>query len=138
MRTWLVGEKTYEGFPLFLRRPADFNIEALRPSFPSLVIVTHKFAKRKPNGLPDDDYNHGLAAMDYELVGAFDIDRMGVPALVETFGGERNYYFYVATATDVSTTILAIIHRYPNEQLTWSVRPDPEWKFIARYAKEHF
>jgi len=27
------------------------------------------------------------------LVTAFDIDRMGIPALVETFGGKRHYYF---------------------------------------------
>jgi hypothetical protein len=138
MRTWLNVDKTYEGFPLFLRRPADFDIEKLRPSFPSLVIVTHKFTKRKPNGLPDDDYNRGLASIDHELVCAFDVDRMGVPALIETFGGERNYYFYVSTDADVPETISRIAHRYSNEQLTWSVRPDSDWSFIKKYAKEHF
>jgi hypothetical protein len=138
MRTWLNTNKTYEGFPLFLRRPADFDVEKLRPSFPNLVVVTHKFTKRKPNGLPDDDYNHGLASMDHELVCAFDVDRMGVPALVETFGGERNYYFYVAMDADVPTTISKIANRYPSEQLTWSVRLDSGWNFITKYAKEHF
>jgi hypothetical protein len=138
VRTWLNIDKTYEGFPLFLRRPVDFDIKKLRPSFPSLVIVTHKFTKRKLNGLPDDDYNHGLAGMDRELICAFDVDRMGVPALVETFGGERNYYFYVSTDVDIPTTISRIVHRYPSEQLTWSVRQDSDWNFITKYAKEHF
>jgi hypothetical protein len=138
MRSWLTAEKSYEGFPLFLRRPADFDVDSLRPNFPSLAIVTHKFTKRQPNGLPDLDYNHGLATMDHELIGAFDVDRMGVPALVETFGGERNYYFYVATGADVGSTISAITQRYPGEHLSWSVRPDPKWDFIQRYAKEHF
>jgi hypothetical protein len=138
MRTWLTGEATYEGFPLFLRRPADFDIDTLRPSFPNLVVVTHKFTKRKPNGLPDDDYNHELAAMDRDLVTAFDIDRMGIPALIETFGGKRHYYFYVAVDTDVSITLSTIINRYSHEQLTWSVRPDSKWGFITKYAKEHF
>ena len=76
--------------------------------------------------------------MDHELISAFDVDRMGVPALVEIFGGERNYYFYVATDADVGSTISAIMQRYPGEQLSWSVRPDPKWDFIQRYAKEHF
>jgi hypothetical protein len=138
MREWLLAEKVYEGFPLFLRRPADFDVESLRPSFPSLAIVTHKFAKRKPNGLPDDDYNHGLAEMDLSLVGAFAVERMGIIALVETFGGERNYYFYVVQNADVPGVISAIAHRYPNEQLSWSVRPDKEWRFITRYTSEHF
>ena len=76
--------------------------------------------------------------MDFELVTAFDVDCMGVPALVETFGGERNYYFYVTADADVSTTISNIIHRYPDENLTWSVRPDSNWIFIKKYSKEHF
>jgi hypothetical protein len=138
MRTWLNAEKTYEGFPLFLRRPADFEIKKLCPSFPSLVIIPHNFIKRKPNGLPEDDYNHGLASMDHELVCAFDVDRMGVPALVETFGGKRNYYFYVVADADVPTTISRIAHRCSSEQLTWSVRPDSGWDFITKYANEHF
>jgi hypothetical protein len=138
MRAWLNADKTYGGFPLFLRRPTDFDIEKLRPHFPSLAIVTHQFTKRKPNGLPEDDYNRGLAGMDDELICAFDVDRMGVPALIETFGGERNYYFYVASDADVTTTISRIAHRYSSEQLTWSVRPDSNWNFITKYAREHF
>jgi hypothetical protein len=138
MRTWLTAEKTYEGFPLMLRRPAHFNVESLRPGLPTLAVVTHKFTERKPNGLPQPDYNHGLAKMDHELVTAFDIDRMGVPALIETFGGERNYYFYVAADTDVASTISAIAGRYPEEDISWLVRPDPEWDFIQRYATEQF
>jgi hypothetical protein len=138
MHTWLTTEKTHEGFPLFFRRPANLDVEALRPSFPTLATVTHEFAKRRSNGLPDPDYNHGLAGMDHQLVVAFDVDRMGIPVLVETFGGKRHYYFYVAADADVSTVISAIARGYPEEQLSWSVRGDPQWGFIERYAREHF
>jgi hypothetical protein len=136
MRTWLTTEKTYEGFPLFLRRPTDLDVESLRPALPSLAVVTHEFTKRKPNGLPDPDYNHGLAEMDHVLVTAF--DRMGVPALIETFGGERKYYFYVAVDADVAGAISAVARRFPDERVSWTVRPDPEWSFLKRYAREHF
>jgi len=138
MATWLTGEKIYEGFPLFLRRPAELDVEALRPAFPTLAIVTHEFTKRRPDGLPDLDYNHGLAGMDHELITAFDVDNMGSPVLVETFGGKRLYYFYVLADTDVPAIISVIARRYPEERLSWSVRPDPEWRFIQRYAREHF
>lgn len=138
MQKWLSGEKTYEGFPLFLRRPAELDIDSLRPVLPNLAIVKHKFTKRKPNGLPDDGYNHGLAGMDHALVSAFDVDRMGVPVLVETFGGERNYYFYVARDANVAEIISTIISHYPAEQISWSVRPDQQWTFIERYARELF
>src|SRR5688572_19582301 len=118
-RSWLTAEKSYEGFPLFLRRPAEFEIGSLRPLYPTLAIVTHEFTKRKPNGLPEPGYNEGLLDMDCELVSAFDIDHMGVPALVETFGGKRHYYFYVSQDADVPTAISTIAHRYPDERLSW-------------------
>lgn len=130
MRTWLTAEKTYEGFPLFLRRPATLDVESLRPQLPTLVVLTHTFSKREPNGLPESDYNHGLATMDREIVSAFDIDCMGAPALVETFGGERNYYFYVALETDAAAIFSSLAGRYPEEKLSWSVRPDPGWEWF--------
>ena len=123
---------------MLLRRPEDLDVDSLRPLYPTLAVVTHEFTKRKPNGLPEPDYNDQLLDMDCELVGAFDGDRMGVPALVETFGGKRNYYFYVARDADVPAVISAVARRYPTERLSWSVRPDPKWGFIERYAREHF
>lgn len=138
MRSWLTAEKTYEGFPLLLRRPADLDVDSLRPLYPTLAVVTHEFTRRKLNGLPEPDYNDGLVDMDCELVRAFDAHRMGVPALVETFGGQRHYYFYVAQEADVPGVISVVARRYPSERLSWSVRPDPEWEFIESYAREHF
>ncbi len=123
---------------MFLRRPMDLDAGSLRPLYPTLVVVTHEFAKRMPNGLPDADYNDGLAEMDCELVEAFDANCTGVPVLVETFGGKRHYYFYVAQKADVSAAISAVARRYPTERLSWSVYPDPNWGFIESYARDHF
>jgi len=63
---------------------------------------------------------------------------MGVPALVGTFGGKRHYYFYMAADTDVPAIISAVARRYPKERLSWLVRPDPQWKFLENYARDHF
>ena len=63
--------------------------------------------------------------MDQDLVTAFDLDQNGVLVLVETFGGKRHYYFYVAS-------------RYANERLSWKTRNDPEWGFIQGYATDFF
>jgi hypothetical protein len=121
-----------------LRRPTNIDVESLRLAHPALAVITHEFTKRKPNGLPEPDYNESLFQMDIELVRAFDVDHMGVPVLVETFGGKRHYYFYVSANSDVPATISAVARRYPAERLSWTVRPDPEWGFLERYAREHF
>ena len=138
MLEWATAQKEYEGFPLMLRRPTNLDIDSLRPTHPTLAVVTHEFTKRWPNGLPEPDYNDTLFEMDDELVGAFDVDQMGVPALVETFGGKRHYYFYVTADTDVPAIISAVAQRYPSERLLWTVRPDPKWGFLERYAADFF
>jgi hypothetical protein len=138
MYHWLTTRKDYEGFPLLLRRPTNLDINALRLNYPRLIVVTHEFAKQQSNGLPEAAYNDSLANMDLRLACSFDVDQMGVPVLIETFGGTRHYYFYAATDAEVNATITPIRKTYPHEQLTWSIHPDPEWGFIERYAREHF
>jgi hypothetical protein len=138
MLEWATAQKEHEGFPLMLRRPTNVKIDLLRPTHPNLAVVTHQFTKRRPNGLPDPDYNESLFEMDIELVQAFDASQKGVPVLVETFGGKRHYYFYVSADTDVPAIISAIARRYPAEQLSWKVRTDPTWGFLEKYAKEYF
>ena len=138
MLEWISFEKEYEGFPLLLRRPKNLEIGSLIKSLPQLAVVTHKFTKRRPDGLPDPDYNESLFEMDIEIRRAFDVSQMGAAVLVETFGGKRHYYFYVTTKTDVSTIISDIASHYPTEQLSWTVRPDPEWGFLERYGKDFF
>ena len=138
MQTWLTAESTYQGFPLFLRRPANINVEQFEKSFANLVVVTHHLSRVLPSGLPEADYNQSLAELDHDLVTAFDCNRSGVIALVETFGGERNYYFYVKADADVTEKVSAIARLYPSEKLAWSVRSDPSWSFIKGYEREHF
>lgn len=135
---WATAKIEYEGFPLMLRRPTNIDINLLRATHRALAIVTHEFTKRKPNGLPEPEYNESVLQMDMELVKAFDVDATGVPVLVETFGGNRHYYFYVTEGTDVPAIIAAVAQRYPSERLSWTVRSDPQWGFLEKYAKEYF
>lgn len=135
---WLTAERTYEGFPLLLRRPGEIGDDLPRALYSALAVVTHEFAKRLANGLPEGAYNRGLFEMDCDLVTVFDSERMGIPVLVETFGGERNYYFYVSPDADAVAILSAFVHRYPMERLSWEIRPDPQWKFIDEYAREYF
>jgi hypothetical protein len=136
MGSWLTIEKVHEGFPLLLRRQTHLDVDSLRLSFPTLVVVTHEFAKSNSNGLPDPDYNDGLAGLDQDLVAAF--GDMGVPVLVETFGGKRTYYFYVSADVDAPAVISSIAKRYPAEQVSWRVGSDPAWSFIRKFSSTLF
>jgi Family of unknown function (DUF695) len=137
-RIWNVGQRTYQGFPLFLRRPSNMDTSENRKRFPILAIITHEFTKRYPDGRPEAAYNESLFDFDEDIVTSFDSQQRGVPVLVETFAGKRHYYFYIAAHTDVASAIQPIVARYPNERLTWEVRTNANWSFLDKYAKEFF
>jgi hypothetical protein len=133
---WLTGETRYKGERLLLRRQDILNLKDVARKFSVLVTITHALDKVTSDGLPEMTYNQGLAELDHALVTAFDDD--GVVVLIETFSGERNYYFYVSQNVNVSEILAAINKEYPSAALSVFSKPDPEWQFLARYAKEFF
>ncbi|MHC4546524.1 MAG: DUF695 domain-containing protein, partial [Planctomycetota bacterium] len=135
---WVTGQMDYEGFPLLLRRPKDLDYDLLKETFPNLVVVTHQFEKTKSNGLPEDDYNTGLAVFDDEVVNYFGNRKQGITVLVETFGGKRNYYMYAAADADADKAKAHFKQSYPKHNLSWTIKNDPDWGFIKGYAKELF
>ena len=134
---WLVGENRYKGERLLLRRPEIIDVKALLPRFPVLATITHELEGVTSDGLPERAYNESLADLDHEIITAFDGGN-GTVVLVETFSGERNYYFYIAEGVDVSKTAAVIMRQYPNAKLSTFSKPDPAWNFLARYAKDYF
>jgi hypothetical protein len=138
MSGWLTAELEYEGFPLMLRRPATVDRERLQQMCCDLLTVTHRFSDRKPNGLPQPDYNNGLFALDLAVQRAFNESPDGAIVLIETFGGERNYYFYVSNSVPVADRVDAIRRDFPGEAVDYSQRPDPDWTFIDKYARDYF
>jgi hypothetical protein len=72
------------------------------------------------------------------LITVFDQRGNGVCVLIETYGGERNYYYYVIPNADVSALLDPILRRYSMEKLEISTKSDPEWNFFQKYAKDFF
>ena len=103
----------------------------------TLTVVTHEFSKSGPNGLPDPDYNDSLFQLDDDVRSAFEKPALGCTVLVETFGGKRRYYIYVANTVDVAEILSDVIRRNSNETLSWLTRPDPEWNFIIQYRQQY-
>ena len=134
---WLTSQHTYEDFPLFLRRVDLLYTSVEKERFPTLVTVTHTFTHRHPDGRPTADYNDTLLDFDCELVDRPPSCDAGVPVLVETFGGKRHYYFYM-TSPDAITVFDELRERHPEHDLEIDPRPDPDWAFIRRYARDFF
>ena len=135
--SWESAQRTFEGFPLYLRRPKGLDFDKLSERFPVHLTVTHEFSFRRLDGAPEPTYNDGLEKFDLSLTDLFSHTADGQVVLVETFGGKRHYYFYVAQNVHAESVLEELRSTFPGYKLEAAVRPDPSWSFIRRYTKEH-
>jgi hypothetical protein len=135
---WLTTQKTYEGFPLFLRRPEKLNYDDLARSYPKLVVITHHLSKVMSNGIPVAEYNASLADFDNYIVSYLRSKSQGMTVLVETFGGNRTYYCYTVDNFSLDIMKKDVETKYSGNNLEWTEKKDLDARFIRQYAKEHF
>jgi uncharacterized protein DUF695 len=135
--SWEALTRTYEGFPLFLRRPIGLDFDLLSLKFKVRLVLTHTFNFSRFDGAPEPAYNDGLGAFDIFVSRYFEPTAEGQIVLIETFGGRRNYYFYVASSVDPQSVLADLRTRYPTTRLEIQIAGDPGWGFIRQYTKEH-
>jgi hypothetical protein len=133
---WATLTREYEGFPLYLRFPLGVDYDALQHRFPVRFVLTHVFSFRRFDGLPEALYNRTLEEFDSSLVTYFEASGLGQVVLVETFGGERNYYYYVAASVDPEAISADIRSRFPAQRIELQSKSDPSWRFIRWYSSE--
>lgn len=85
---WESVQRTFEGFPLYLRRPAGLDFDAVSANFPVHLTITHELSFRRFDGAPESKYNRGLEEFDLSVTRYFAQTGDGQVVLVETFGGK--------------------------------------------------
>ena len=131
--TWSTMDTTYEDFPLYLRKPNIENITQYQLLYPRLLNITHTLDKVKSNGLPQSDYNKTLEDFDGKICNLFDFENEGFIFLIETYGGKRNYWFYLKPDFDYTAILTGLKRKYKNHKLEESVSNDKNWGFIKDY-----
>jgi hypothetical protein len=120
-----------------LRWPADLDFDELSGRFPELFVLTHTFNFRRPDGVPEPFNNDTLAEFDLTVTRSLRTDRAGQIVLIETFGGKRNYYFYVMPAFDGEAFRMLLSAQFIGYNLSETTRKDPAWHFIRKYHAEY-
>ena len=133
---WEATQLTYEGFPLYLRRPVGLDFDALRSTLTVHLTLTHELNFRRLDGAPESAYNRGLEDFDASVTGYFSDTGQGQIVLVETYAGKRHYYFYVSPSVKVDSVLVDLRRRFPGYRLEVEARSDPGWDFIRRYTAD--
>jgi len=131
---WLNATVQYQGFPLALRVRPGAGTPEQRARLSVLAIVTHRFAHVRADGMPEPDYNYGLAELDGAIINALETDG-GVVVVIDTRGGRRNYYAYTtaSAASDAAWTAARAAH--PGHALELERRGDAAWSLFADYRR---
>jgi hypothetical protein len=110
-------------------------VAGCRGRYSYLLVVTQKLERVESTGVPEADYNDGLASFDSDLIRELEVD--GLVVVVETFAGKRNYYAYVADKDRSTSRAESLLSRCGMQSIT-SFRggPDPAWRFYDRYCKD--
>lgn len=136
-RTWKTKQTTNEDLPLLLRYLTNLDFGAKSLEFPELILITQHLAEVSDNGLPEPDYNDKLCDFDKAIQEAFEITKVGMTVLIETFAGKRNYYIYAIQDADVAKILSNVLQQHPAHEITWSIHPDSTWSFIQKYASQY-
>ena len=130
---WNSSDMIYDGLPLYLRKPDYKNVWIYQDTYPTLFCITHKLEKVKQNGLPEADYNKSLSDFDHYLCELFDGDKQGIIFLIETFGGQRNYWYYTKSETDHKIYVDLIERKFGQNSIEFWSQLNPDWDFIKSY-----
>ena len=130
---WNSLDTISDGFPLYLRKPEYENVWAYQNNFTELFCITHKLEKVKQNGLPEQEYNRSLSDFDHHLCELFNKNKQGIIVLIETYGGERNYWYYIKLNTEYISNIDLVKHKYPQQSIEIWSKKDTDWGFLKTY-----
>ena|SRR5690349_6015982 len=130
---WLTTKIEHEGFPLYLRKPDYQDIFAHRDNLPNVLRVTQKLKAVKDNGLPESDYNMSLMDFDGQMCDLFKETEDGLIFLIETFGGERSYYYFISDSVDFDKLIEKIKTTNGDVDLETHSYADSDWGFLKSY-----
>ncbi|WP_165499723.1 DUF695 domain-containing protein [Pedobacter frigidisoli] len=133
---WISTNVVYDEFPLYLRRPDYQDVWNYKIRFTQRLNISHHLDKVKQNGLPESDYNLSLSDFDSDLCNLFDDHSEGIIFLIETYGGERNYWYYISEQTDYLNKIERIRQEFPNNAIESDLNDDTNWGFIKSYPFE--
>jgi hypothetical protein len=127
------GEK-----PAVLRFRIASDYTAILVGYPELLVVTQFLTQvTYPSGFPTRVYNESIRELDRAMVDLFEVDNKGVSVLVETCGGKRTYYKYIAHGIDVDSAIRSITTKFPSEIFNWEIQDGRGGELIERLSAQY-
>jgi hypothetical protein len=81
--------------------------------------------------MPSKEDSEAMGSLEDRLVGALESGNSGVLAFVHTYGGARQWHFYVAASADLGGCINQALADLPKLPISLEVEDDPQWSEMS-------
>ena len=133
---WLSATVDHEGHPLLLRVRPRLDRSGHTVHFPHLGTVSHQLVHVRPDGLPEPDYNTSLSDLDADAHEILEDGGAGFMMIVETFGGERNYYACLSNEDAHRSWLNQLKAAHPKHELDGDFRSNRALDFYQTYRNQ--
>lgn len=131
---WKVVQGESEGGPLVLRINSDAAKYAAHPELPIRLGVTVAFNAPNEHGFCTPEEGEQLNQIEDQLVSRLQTNHAGFLVLVVTFGGKREFIFYVRDDQEASSAVDLVRDRTASHSLLYGLETDPEWLYYSQFA----
>ena len=126
---------TADGHLAYIRGNVALRDLKEKRKFPYRVGFAVAFRAPNRYGLPDDDEARELMPVEDEIDRMMTGKRLGVPALVITTGGMKEYVYYSNRPDGVRAQIKKLKGRVLGRQIRSYVTSDPGWDVYFRFTQ---
>lgn len=133
--TWAAGQSEKDGKPMFVRANLSIRDKAPVADYPVQVMISAKFDKPGPHGLPSEAELPELEKFEEETSKVLTQDKLCIFALVVTHDGLRDYFFYCKNVPVLQDRLKLIVERRGLDRCGVDARLEPEWEIYRALAR---
>ena len=133
-KPWKVVQGETEGGPMVLRINSGAEKYAAHPELPIRLGVTAAFNAPNEHGFCTPEEGEQLNQIEDQLVSRLKANHGGFLVLVVTYGGKREFIFYVRDEQQASTAVEVVRDRTTSHNLQYGLETDRKWSYYLQFV----
>jgi len=132
---WTIAEGKDRGKPSFIRYRPNLQSYVGDSRYPRRLVIIWEFDPQNNSGMPSEELNDNMRALEDAIDGALDPDRLAVLAFVYTKTGVREWHFYLEDVSEASLRINDALSKLPIYPISLQVEDDKNWDALCDVFK---
>lgn len=130
---WIDTSMVYDGHPINVIFPVYSNLNRYRNQFSDILSVSYRPPLMLDDGISVQNFDGSIENLDQLLQDLFLARKTGFLFLIETYAGNRQYFYLIKPDCNVEYSMDSIQKEFPDLNLFFYRKTDPQWRFFKQY-----